>query len=353
MANDRQTSVASSVVARSVLAASIVLLAGAATYVLFRSDFWRSENADRSSGFTIDLTDQLEVDSQLIDYQQTGSIDLNMGQLHGIAIGPQDRIYVAGDRSLHVYAADGQLQDEVDFDSRPLCLVVAGDDEPAPGRLFVAMSDGIKILGADLQAVATWELPADNVLPTSIAVSGEDVFVADANNRIVWRYNTAGEVIGQIGKPDSQRNIPGFVVSHFNFDIVAGSEGLLYVVNPGKLQISTFSFDGDLGNSWGRAGSSIADFFGCCNPVHVARFADGSFVTSEKGIPRIKVYSAAGEMRSVVAGPEQLGIRAESLGDPRQGTGETVFDIAVDSRGRVLVLDPRTKSVRIFSLKEP
>ncbi len=41
-----------------------------------------------------------------------------------------------------------------------------------------------------------------------------------------------------------------------------------------------------LAASWGRAGSSVADFFGCCNPSHIARFADGRFVTSERGIPR-------------------------------------------------------------------
>jgi len=35
---------------------------------------------------------------------------------------------------------------------------------------------------------------------------------------------------------------------------------------------------------WGKR-SGIADFFGCCNPAHLALLPDGRFVTSGKGIP--------------------------------------------------------------------
>ena len=35
----------------------------------------------------------------------------------------------------------------------------------------------------------------------------------------------------------------------------------------------------------------MADFFGCCNPAQLAVLPDGRFVTAEKGIPRVKIYS--------------------------------------------------------------
>ena len=53
---------------------------------------------------------------------------------------------------------------------------------------------------------------------------------------------------------------------------------------------------------------------------------DGRFVTAEKGIPRIKVYSPRGEFECVVAGPKQMKAVAA--------------DLAADRRGRILALDP-------------
>ncbi len=334
--------------ARVLVGTCIVLLAALATFVLVRHEMWLGGTDKPTASFAFNLTDQLHIDPQLIGYRQIGSIDVNMRQLRGIATGPQDKIYVAGDRAIHIFAAAGDPPRVVNFDSSPLCVVV-GTQQAESGRLYVGTSDGIKILSDDYQTLAAWPLPDENAVPTSIAVADDEIFLADAANRVVWRLSATGEVIGQIGKPDAQRQIPGFVIPNPYFDIVAGEEGLLYCVNPGKLQISTYSFDGDLGGSWGRAGSSVADFFGCCNPSHIARFADGRFVTSEKGIPRVKVYTTTGQLESVVAGPQQLGISEHSVSDPRQSVDETVFDVAVDSRGRVLVLDPQTRTVRIFA----
>ena len=45
---------------------------------------------------------------------------------------------------------------------------------------------------------------------------------------------------------------------------------------------------------------------------------DGSFVTAEIGIPRVKVYNRRGEMQTVVAGPSQLtDVPAAVTGDHR------------------------------------
>lgn len=80
----------------------------------------------------------------------------------------------------------------------------------------------------------------------------------------------------------------------------------------------------------------IEGFCGCCNPSHFAIREDGSFVTSEKGIPRIKVYDRLGRLASVVAGPDSF------------DEGTVGLDLALDSAQRVLVLDPARRAVRIF-----
>jgi hypothetical protein len=336
---------------RGTIASLIVLFAALVTYQVIRGNFRGGGVGDRSASFALDLTDQMRIDPQRVGYWQCASIDVPMQQLRGIACDDQSRIYVAGDQAIHIYDAEGKSQGQIALDSPPLCLAVADDDANGSARLFVGMADGVQVLGADHQILAAWQVPAENTLLASIAVVGDEVFVADAGNRRVWRFNGKGELLGQIGNPDASLQIPGFVIPSRYFDIVAGSEGLLYCVNPGRLQVSTFTFAGDLGNSWGHAGSSIADFFGCCNPSHIARFSDGRFVTSERGIPRIKVYSANGDLDSVVAGPQQLGISESSVADPRHGIDEPVFDIAVDQQDRVLALDRQTRSVRIFCPK--
>jgi len=80
-------------------------------------------------------------------------------------------------------------------------------------------------------------------------------------------------------------------------------------------------------------------FCGCCNPSHIALFPDGRFVTSEKGLPRVKVYDAKGVFVGLVAGPDMFAEDAVGL------------DLAVDSRGRILVLDPARRMVRVFAAK--
>ena len=78
-------------------------------------------------------------------------------------------------------------------------------------------------------------------------------------------------------------------------------------------------------------------FSGCCNPSHIALLSNGSFVTSEKGIERVKIHLPSGDYRCVVAGPEQF------------EAGTVGLDLAVDSRDRIFVLDPMRSRVMVFS----
>ena len=77
------------------------------------------------------------------------------------------------------------------------------------------------------------------------------------------------------------------------------------------------------------------------NPAHITLTKDGGFITSEKGqLHRIKLHDADGGFVCYVAPPDAL------------GEGGASFDVAVDSRGRVLALDRRACEVRIYEKKE-
>jgi hypothetical protein len=279
-----------------------------------------------------------DIDPALIKYRPVASIDVPLDEVRGLAVGPDDSIHVAGDRAIVVFDADGNKQRKIDVEHEPRCLAVAGADAASPGTIYSAAADRVVELAPDGSVAGRWPALGDKALVTSVAVSGDDVFVADAGNKIVLRYDASGNLIGRIGGRDPKRNVPGFAITSPYFDLAVSPDGLLRVVNPRRLRIEAYTFDGDLESHFGEGGAGLDAFFGCCNPSHFAVLADGRFVTAEKGVARLKVYSAEGKLDCVAAGPEQLQLR----------NTHAVADLAADRRGRVLALDFGDRRVRIF-----
>jgi len=115
---------------------------------------------------------------------------------------------------------------------------------------------------------------------------------------------------------------------------------VLWVTNPGRHRVEAYAFDGSPRESFGESGAAIEEFCGCCNPTHLALLPDGRLVTSEKGLPRVKVMRPSGELDCVVAGGERL------------AAGVVGLDLATDAAGRVLVLDPKQRAVRVFAARD-
>jgi sugar lactone lactonase YvrE len=198
------------------------------------------------------------------------------------------------------------------------------------------MTDHVEVYFASGKRKAVWADLGHEALITSIAIQGEDVYVADAGNKMVMRFDVSGRLIGYIGREKRASDIRRFVIPSPYFDIAVERDGTLWVVNPGRHSLLHFTPEGKFISSWGYSSSDIYGFCGCCNPSHIAITGGGEFVTSEKGIPRVKVYDERGEFIGVVAGHEQFTERSVGL------------DLAVDSQGRIIVLDPNLSSVRIF-----
>lgn len=320
------------------IGAMIVLAVIVGATAVLRIDTWGERDTAPPQGADEGLARLRKIDPALIQYRQTGEIPVRMREVRALAVGPDDRVYVAGDNTMHVFGSGGEKRSEIALRGQPRCLALGGSDHAFPGRIYVGMRDHVELFDAGGRPVTAWDDLGQKALLTSLAVAEQDVFVADAGNRIVWHYDTSGKRKGRIGERDERRGIPGFVIPSPYFDLAVGPDGLLRVVNPGARQIEAYTFDGDLELAWKKRTARLEGFFGCCNPAHFAIFGDGRLVTAEKGIPRVKVYDRNVELICVVTGPEQLDAVAA--------------DLAVDGRDRVLILDPKARSVRILEHKK-
>jgi len=171
---------------------------------------------------------------------------------------------------------------------------------------------------------------------TSIDVFDDKIYIADAGRRVVYRFNVNGEKELEIDGRTEGDNAHGFIVPSPNFDLAVNSFGELWIVNPGKHALENYSPEGKLRGWWTSSFSDVKGFSGCCNPAHFTFLPDGSFITSEKGMVRIKEYKPSGEFVGVVASPAKF-----------QGQ-EHAPDVVADENSTVFAFDKHKKMIRVF-----
>lgn len=284
--------------------------------------------------FTYDLTELKKVDPALIHYEQAASVPTGMMRPKGIAVGADGRLFVAGDGGVRVFDPAGKPVLQFETGGEVHCIALG-----KTGTVYVGMKDHVEVYDASGKRTAAWKGLGERAYVTSLAVGEADVFVADAGNRVLLRYDTSGKLLKRIGEEDAAKHAPGLVVPSPYFDVALGPEGMLWVVNPGRRRVECYTYDGAFRFAWGKFSMKVEGFCGCCNPTHLAIDADGNFITSEKGLPRVKVHDDEGNFKSVVAAPADF------------ADGTVGLDLAVDAKGRILVLDPKRRAVRIFVKK--
>lgn len=290
--------------------------------------------------YKYDIEQYRSVDPKLVRYLQAFAVEPGVDSPGALAVDSKDNIWVAGDGGVVVMDSAGRKMSSFRIGGTATCMAV--DSE----TVFIGIGNRVEVYGKDGRVISKWESMGKNAVLTSIAVNGNSVCVADYGNRAVWRFDREGRLKGRLDGKDNERKIPGFVVPSPYFDVAFGRGGDLWIVNPGRHRVGRFAPDGKLISEWGVPSMEIEGFCGCCNPSHFAIAPDGSFVTAEKGLPRVKTFRADGTFRDVVAG-------AEHFGDSLPGcSGEgLIADIAVDSSGRVLVLDRKSNILRVFVRK--
>ncbi len=314
---------------KHILRIAILLLLAVVIFMV--NDFFFTDGPDPENPYEYDLTELKTTDPSKFGYQEIGSIKPETDYLYGIAIDKEDNLYVSCTENILVYSIAGELKRSIPLRDNAYCITVAES-----GDIYLGMADHVEVYNLEATKLQSWKSMGESAIFTSIAVNEESVFIADAGNKIVYHFNHNGELQNKIGARDTENGKLGFILPSAYFDLFIGRHNELWVTNPGIHQLESYRPNGELITSWKRTSMLLDGFSGCCNPSHIAILSDGSFVTSEKGIERVKIHEPTGDFKTLVASPEQF------------IAGTTDLDLAVDSKDRIYISDPKKGLVRIF-----
>lgn len=282
--------------------------------------------------YELDVDAFSKVDSSLILFKESRNFKINFTTPTAISY-QNKKIYLAGDHRLQIIEPSGKLLSEINLDNQPRCIFATKD------HIVVGFKNSLAIYSPEGNKTGGWDSFTDSTVITSVAEKEGRIYVADAGKRKVWKFDTEGRQLGEISGKTGNEQIHGFVVPSPYFDLAFNADNELWIVNPGKHSLENYTTEGELRTFWENQSVKIEGFSGCCNPAHFAFAPDGSFITSEKGMVRIKKYKSSGEFQCVVAPPSAF-----------QSAGHAP-EVAVDEQGNIYALDFDKKVIRLFMQK--
>ncbi len=280
--------------------------------------------------YAYELDEFERVDPDMIKYSEIKRIGLNIPDPIGIA-SYKDRLGIAYKNHIQVIDTTG-----VELYRKSINRVVSCISFSPDGIIFLGCQDHLELFDENGNNIQRWDTISNQAIITSIAVNENIVYVANAGDQQILMYNYQGEILNSFDGKSRLEGKYGFIIPSPYFDVAIDPDNQLWVANTGLHYIENYTNDGSLRAYWGESSFSLEGFTGCCNPAHFIILSNGSFVTSEKGMVRIKIYLPSGELDCVVAAPDNF----EKDSEPP--------DITADPLGRIYALDITKKMIRIF-----
>ncbi len=250
-------------------------------------------------------------------------------ELRAVTCNGNGNWFLVGDLDVKVLTRDGEPSAR--WKTSRAGWSVAIDDD---GRVWVGEPGQIEIFSADGRLEDTWRDEKLLRLVTELAVTPDEVFVADAGSRWIHRFDHGRVLKNHIG---DQHRKGGFHIPSGILDFALDRDGTVVVANPGMHRVERFEPDGTSRGYFGRFGQQDpADFPGCCNPTNLALGPAGEIVVSEKAGPRVKIYDRDGVLVEVVADTAEFDPACKNM------------DLAVSDEGSIGVVDTVALSVALF-----
>ena len=308
----------------------ILVIVGVILGVILVDFFGNRPDRRGENPYALEVDQYREVDQELISHKETRNFSLGLMissdmSLHG------NTLYITGNSSLVVLPLNGAPATMHEILPGATCLEV--DDQ----HIFIGFGTYVAKYNHEGELLQQWADLGERSVLTNLAINGDLIYAADAGNRRIVIFDREGVQTGEFeGKAESEAG-HGFIVPSANFDLAVNSFGELWVVNPGKHALENYSNEGRMRGFWENMSFEIDGFLGCCNPARITTLEDGSFVTSEKGLVRIKIYDQSGVLKSVVASPDLF-----------KGDEGKAPEVCADENNVIYALDFDRDMVRVF-----
>jgi hypothetical protein len=207
--------------------------------------------------------------------------DINRFKLYG------DKLFISSGDSVFIYDATGNR-----LSSFPVKQNVR-DIALGEGEIYILYPARIEVYTKEGKSLREWEACSELSDYCSFTLTGNLVFVTDAENKNICKYTQDGNFVQFIKSPN------GFIIPSYSFDIDSYND-TIYCVNSGRHLIETYSLCGEFIAAFGEQGGEEGSFAGCCNPVYISFTSEGELITSEKGNPRISVFERNGNFCAIL-----------------------------------------------------
>ncbi len=311
----------------------LIILSLAIVFIIAKDFVGKKAGKNIENPYKYDVDEYRKVDTTTVLYKEVITFPVNEEMLAGIAVSGK-LIYIVTIKNLLTFNYSGKELARVELQDTANCITTGPNN-----TIWIGMLHSVSSFDQKGNLLNKWKSFGERSVITSLAVTDKAVYVADAGNRIVYQCNTNGDVLLKIGEKNELKGVPGYIIPSPYLDLAIDDSGFLWVANTGRHSLENYNKDGSIRTSWGKASLKIDGFCGCCNPAEFTILPDNSFITSEKGMPRIKLYDQHGVFKGIVASPDMF------------DNGFHAPDVTVDAEERILALDYDRKQVKIFEKK--
>jgi hypothetical protein len=297
---------------------SVLIIVVFIAYIVF--DTSRPSDAENNPGKAAGI------DSLPEKWKITGELPVKEGSLKAVAVSPSGNIYAGGDSFVACYTKDLKMTWSLKTPNPVTSLSNYGD------TIFATTEELVLVISTDGKLKDEWGPFEDKSFITSVASNLSRVVYADAGNKMVVLLDKQGRVQKIIGQNSGE-----FILPSPYFDVAMDENNNLYVANTGHRRIETRSYEGRLLSMFGEPGMAPGAFCGCCNPAHFIATSEG-FITSEKGINRIKILGKTGEF-------------VEFISSKNKFVPSIPLDLASSDGNTVYAANPSDSKIYIFNRK--
>ncbi len=254
-------------------------------------------------------------------------LQLTEGQLLSVAVSETGKLFLGGDSYLACYDESLTGIWKTGMPGKIGAISVYGD------TVYAAAGELLFLVGSDGRIITEWGPYEANSIITSVSAGRRYVAFADAGTKRIFILRKDGEVVSMAGQGNDK-----FIIPSAYFDVAFSGEDTVIAANTGYRRVETWSADGVKLSQFGEPGTAPGAFCGCCNPAHFAVIPQG-FVTSEKGINRIKILGTDGSFIEFVSSRNSF-------------TASVPLDVASYDGEKIYATNPADSKLYVFIRKD-